>query len=172
MSGEEGSAFDTLVWNGPSMPKKYVPTQMTIQFNMIVVMTSCAPTVPFKMPAMPAMAAPPSIPARMAMTMRSQPGMLAGSCVATRTAAMEPARYWPWPPMLKSPHRNANATASPVSTSATHRISVCWRFDAAIDWMSSVFQGNHTCVSVNGMPTSWLPTSKNHESPEPRTIAR
>jgi len=87
-------------------------------------------------------------------TWRSQPGMLAGSCVATRTAAMEPARYWPWPPMLKSPHRNAKATASPVSTRATHRIIVCWRFDAAIDWMSSVFQGNHTCVSVNGMPTS------------------
>ena len=30
------------------------------------------------------------------------------------TAAIAPARYWPWPPMLKSPQRNANPTAIPV----------------------------------------------------------
>ena len=25
---------------------------------------------------------------------------------------MNPTQYWPWPPMLKSPHRNEKATAS------------------------------------------------------------
>ena len=32
------------------MPKRYDPTQMTIQFSMIVVITSWAPTVPLRKP--------------------------------------------------------------------------------------------------------------------------
>ena len=40
--------------------------------------------------------------------------------------------YWPWPPMLKRPQRNANATARPVRMSVVVRISVCWRFSAAL----------------------------------------
>ena len=40
-------------------------------------------------------------------------------------------RYWPWPPMLNSPQRNANATARPVRISGTVRMSVCCRFSAA-----------------------------------------
>ncbi len=51
---DDGSASDTGVWSGPPTPKKYDPTQITIQLSMIVVITSCAPTVAFRKPAMPA----------------------------------------------------------------------------------------------------------------------
>ena len=66
------------------------------------------------------------------------------------TATIEPARYWPWPPMLKRPQRNANATARPDEHERVQRSSVCWRFAAADDAMSSVFQGNQTWALVNG----------------------
>jgi hypothetical protein len=49
---------------------------------------------------------------------------------------------------------------------------VCWRFAAASELMSSVFHGNQTRASLNGSPISWLPTSKNHDRPDPRKIAR
>ena len=39
--------------------------------------------------------------------------------------------YWPWPPMLNRPQRNANATARPVRISGVVMISVCWSFSAA-----------------------------------------
>ena len=35
----------------------------------------------------------------------------------TQTAKIEPMMYWPWPPMLNRPQRNANATARPVRIS-------------------------------------------------------
>jgi hypothetical protein len=66
------------------------------------------------------------------------------------TAAIAPERYWPLPPMLKRPQRNANATARPVSASAVQSSSVCCRFAAAAEVMSSVFQGNQTRAEVNG----------------------
>jgi hypothetical protein len=59
-----------------------------------------------------------------------------------------------------------------VSTSAVQSSSVCSRFAAACDVMSSVFHGNQTCAEVNGTVISWLPTSKNQFSPAPRKIAR
>ena len=37
--------------------------------------------------------------------------------VPTQTPMLAPTMYWPWPPMLKRPHRKANATASPVRIS-------------------------------------------------------
>ena len=43
----------------------------------------------------------------------------------TQTETIAPVMYWPWPPMLKRPQRNANATASPVQISVVVRISVC-----------------------------------------------
>ena len=64
MSSEDGTAPAAPaapVWNGPPTSKKYEPTQTTIQLSMIVVITSWAPTVPFRRPAMPAMNAPASI---------------------------------------------------------------------------------------------------------------
>jgi hypothetical protein len=154
MSFETVISLDTSVWNGPSNPKKYEPTQMTIQLSMIVEITSWAPTVALRIPAMPAMAPPATIPATRQTRMRGSPGMSTTlvSSPATRTAVIEPARYWPWPPMLKSPHRNAKATARPVSTSGTQRMRVCWKFEAASDAKSSVFQGNQTRASVNGSP--------------------
>ncbi len=39
---------------GRSWPNRYEPTQIAIQLSMIVVITSCAPTVALRMPAMPA----------------------------------------------------------------------------------------------------------------------
>ena len=80
---------------------------------MIVVITSCAPTVARRIPAMPAKRAPASIAARIAKIWCSGPAMSAND-EPTQTAMIEPTMYWPWPPMLKRPQRNANATASPV----------------------------------------------------------
>ena len=154
MSSDEGTASETGVWNGPSMPNMNDPTQMTIQFNMIVVITSWAPTVPLRIPAMPARKAPASIAPTTVTTMSGSDGRSTrlGSSVAISTAAIVPARYCPCPPMLNSPQRNAKATASPVSTSGTQRMSVCWRLAAAMDVMSSVFHGNQTLASLNGTP--------------------
>ena len=39
--------------------------------------------------------------------------------------------YWPSPPMLNMPQRNANATASAVRISGVVAISVCCRLIAA-----------------------------------------
>ena len=45
---------------------------------------------------------------------------------------MRPTQYWPWPPMLNIPQRNANATASAVRISGVVMMSVCWRSSAAL----------------------------------------
>ena len=50
--------------------------------------------------------------------------------------------YWPWPPMLNRPQRNANATARPVRISGVVWISVCWRLSAAIVRSSALIHGN------------------------------
>ena len=50
----------------------------------------------------------------------------------THSARIEPMMYWPWPPMLNRPQRNANATARPVRISGVVWISVCCRFSAAM----------------------------------------
>ena len=39
-----------------------------------------------------------------------------------QTASTAPTMYWPWPPMLKRPQRNANATARPVRISVVVRM--------------------------------------------------
>ena len=67
---------------------------------------------------MPAQAAPASAPATIAATMCRKPGSQ-GSDEPTQRPMIEPTRYWPCPPMLNIPQRNANATASPVKTSGT-----------------------------------------------------
>ncbi len=59
----------------------------------------------------------------------------------THTAAIEPTMYWPLPPMLKRPARNANATASPVRISGVVMMSVCWRFEAARSRSAPVVHG-------------------------------
>ena len=43
-----------------------MPTQIAIQLSMIVEITSCAPTVAFRKPAMPAQTAPASVAATIA----------------------------------------------------------------------------------------------------------
>ena len=106
-----------------------------IQLSMIVEITSWVPTVAFRIPAMPASRAPASTPATTASRMWTRPGR-PGSSEPTQTPMIAPARYWPWPPMLNMPQRNAKATASPVRTSGTKLISVCWRLYAASDSMS------------------------------------
>ena len=50
--------------------------------------------------------------------------------------------YWPWPPMLNRPQRNAKATARPARISGAVRSSVCCRLSAAIVRSSPVVHGN------------------------------
>ena len=90
---------------------------------------------------MPAQTAPASPPATIATTMCRKPGSW-GSDEPTQTPMIAPTRYWPCPPMLNIPQRNANATASPVKTSGTQMISVCCRLTAASDSKSFTFHGN------------------------------
>ena len=49
----------------------------------------------------------------------------------SRRRRTSPTRYWPWPPMLNMPQRNANATARPVRISGVVMSSVCWKLSAA-----------------------------------------
>ena len=111
------------------------PTQITIQLSMIVVITSWAPTVALRKPAIPASQRPGEHRGddrtRMSVSSSGRSTRLASS-VATRPRRSSPTRYWPWPPMLNSPQRKANATARPVRTSGVPAASsVCWRFVAA-----------------------------------------
>ncbi len=50
---------------------------------------------------------------------------MSGNDEPTHTAAIAPTMYWPFPPMLKSPARNPNATARPVRISGVVTSSVC-----------------------------------------------
>ena len=61
---------------------------------MIVEITSLAPTVAFKPPAMPAQIAPATQAATIASTMWRKPGIPANS-EPTQTAAIVPMMYWP-----------------------------------------------------------------------------
>ena len=161
-------------WSGPPSPNRNGPTQIAIQLSMIVEITSwalrpwlsetprCRPT-----------------PRRRAWrstiaSVMCRNGFNPSNDEPIHTAQMLPTMYWPWPPMLKRPQRNANATARPVRTSVVVTISVCWRLTAANDSKSLTFHGNQTFASLNGSPISLLPTSKNHESPalEDRAVRR
>src|SRR5438270_12635261 len=86
----------------------------------------------------------------------------------TQTAKIVPAKYWPWPPMLNMPQRNANATASAVRMIGVVSSSVCCRFCAATD---AVSHGNQMCCVPKGMRAEWLPTWKNQLSPVPLKMA-
>ena len=132
MSFETGTNGSVSFWSGPPSPKRKTPIQIAIQLSMIVEITSCAPTVALRKPAIPAQTAPTRAPATMAARTCTKPGS-PGSSEPIQTAMIAPARYWPWPPMLNMPQRNANPTARPVSTSGTKLISVCCRLKAAVD---------------------------------------
>ena len=95
---------------------------------------------------MPAQAAPPSVPTtRQSVTCRN--GFMPVNEAPTQTASVVPTMYWPWPPMLNMPQRNANATASAVRMIGVVRSSVCCRFCAATE---AVSQGNQTVAPLNG----------------------
>ncbi len=51
--------------SGPPRPNRYFPRKIAIQLSMIVVITSCAPTLAFRIPAIPPQIAPARIAARM-----------------------------------------------------------------------------------------------------------
>ena len=73
---------------------------------MIVVITSLAPVIARSAPEIPAHAAP----AMVASSMHSTTWMPCGipsQDEPDQTATIEPTMYWPWPPMLNSPARNA-----------------------------------------------------------------
>ena len=89
---------------------------------------------------------PASAPAtRQTVTCRN--GLSPENDEPSQTAKYEPTRYWPWPPMLNRPQRNANATARPVRMIGVVRSSVCCRLSAATD---AVSHGNHIFCVENG----------------------
>ena len=153
--------------SGPPWPKRYEPTQTAIQLSMIVEITSWAPTVAFNRPAMPAHAAPASAP--ITSTSRTcRNGLRLANEEPSQTAKIVPARYWPCPPMLNIPQRNANATARAVRMIGVVVSSVCCKFCAAVD---AVSHGNHTLCVENGIRAEWLPTWKNQFRPVPLKTA-
>ena len=97
---------------------------------MIVVITSCAPTVAFSRPATAAIAAPATHARRIARKTCS-PFAIPAHDEPTHTATIAPVMYWPWPPMLNRPQRNANDTARPVRMSVVVSSSVCVRLNGA-----------------------------------------
>ena len=108
---------------------------------MIVEITSLAPVVALRKPAIPAQNAPARTAASIEIRTCGRAGMPANE-EPTHTAAIEPMMYWPLPPMLNSPARNANATARPVRISGVVMISVCCRLSAAMTRSSPVVHGN------------------------------
>ncbi len=109
---------------------------------MIVVTTSWAPTVAFRIPAMPAQTAPAAAASTMAMTMCAGPNR-PDHDEPTHTETIAPMIHWPWPPMLNRPQRKANATASDVKTRVVVMIRVCCRLNAAFSRSNPVIQGKN-----------------------------
>ena len=130
-SFEIGRAAFWLFWSGPPSPKRYVPIQIAIQLSMIVEITSCAPTVAFRKPAIAAQSAPAAAAPRIAITMCG-PAAIVAQDAPIQFATKRPTKYCPWPPMLKRPQRKANATASPVRISVVVWRSVCERLYGAV----------------------------------------
>src|SRR5262249_48041265 len=130
-SFETGSDAFELFWSGPPSPTRYEPIQYAIQLSMIVEITSWAPTVAFRNPAMPAQNAPARVEATIAINTCGS-GAMPIHDVPIQFAMNRPTKYWPWPPMLNMPQRNANATASPVRISVVVASSVCVRLYADV----------------------------------------
>ena len=108
---------------------------------MIVEITSLAPVAAFRTPAIPAHAAPAAAAATIAKRMWSSAGIPEKE-EPTQTAMIAPTVYWPWPPMLNRPARNANATARPTRTNGVAWRSVCWRLPAAVARSDPLTHGN------------------------------
>ena len=115
---------------------------MAIQLSMIVEITSWAPTVAFRNPAMPAQSAPQSAPTTIASRMWRS-GFIPSKDEPIQTAMTAPAMYWPVPPMLKRPHRKANATARPVRISVVVAIRVCCMLQRPLTRSSPVTHGKN-----------------------------
>ena len=135
---------------------------------MIVEITSCAPTVAFRIPAIPAQSGARERRRRRCRGVTCSQGSSEANDEPSQTAKIVPTMYWPWPPMLNIPQRNANATASAVRTIGVVKSSVCCRFVAATEPVS---HGNHMCAVANGIRAEWLPTWKNQPTPVPVKIA-
>ena len=130
MSLEIGTEVSVSLCSGPPRPNRNTPVQIAIQLSMIVEITSWAPETAFSRPAIAPHAAPARHAATIANRTWSTPGIDEND-EPTQTAKYVPTRYWPWPPMLKRPQRNAKATARPVRISGVVISSVCWRFSWA-----------------------------------------
>jgi hypothetical protein len=134
---------------------------------MIVEITSCAPTVAFRSPAMPAYAAPASAPTTRQSTTCTN-GFRLENDEPNQTAKIVPAKYCPWPPILNIPQRNAKATARAVRMIGVVNSRVCCRFCAATEDVSN---GNHIFDVAKGTRAEKLPTWKNQLRPVPLKTA-
>ncbi len=114
---------------------------------MIVVITSWAPTVALRMPAMPAQTAPASAASTIARTMWAGPNMPEND-EPTHTETIAPTVHWPCPPMLNSPHRKAKATAIETKISVVVSSSVCCRLKAAFSRSEPLTQGKNQLSPV------------------------
>ena len=91
---------------------------------------------------MPAHSAPASMARTIAMIACGTPGSPAHT-EPTHTDVIAPIVYWPWPPMLNMPQRNANATARPVRISGVVTSSVCCRLNSAVTRASPSTHGKN-----------------------------
>ena len=147
MSLDTGTDVSVSLCSGPPRPNRNRPLQIAIQLSMIVVITSLAPVVARSTPAIPPQAAPAAQAAIMQRMMCGALGIPAND-EPTHTAANVPTRYWPWPPMLNRPQRNAKATARPVRISGVVMMSVCCRFSAATVRSSELIHGKNQLSPV------------------------
>src|SRR5215216_4819694 len=82
--------------SGPPIPNSQLAAQNAIQLSMIVVITSCAPTVALSTPATPAQIAPTAPATTTASTMCGRCEVDTYAPVITADTA--PTVYWPCPP--------------------------------------------------------------------------
>ena len=143
---------------------------------MIVVTTSCAPTVAFNTPGMPAHTAPAAMPPSSTMGRRIGEGRVL-NLMPMAAQAIDPASSWPSAPMLNRPARNGKATATPVVISGMTKTIVLEissaGFSPCVQPMPSPPQIK-PAYALNGFapvtPTISAPTTK-AKTTEPNGIA-
>src|SRR4051794_6513511 len=96
-----------------------------MKFNMIVVITSCAPNRDLRTPGTPPTTPPPTAAATRYTGSVSNAGNPDGSARPTNAATNPPAATWLSAPMLNNPARRPTATASPVNVNVVALYNTC-----------------------------------------------